>query len=68
VQFRQNGTPLPFVGKATIRNSGGVFIAQPVSISVQGTATQGDIFDILVTCDTADDVLLSELLVSGYQF
>jgi hypothetical protein len=59
---------LPFVGKATIRNSGGVFVGQPVSISIQGIATQGDVFDVLVSCDTADNVLLSELLISGYQF
>lgn len=68
IQFRQNGTPLPFVGKATIRNSGGVFVAQPISINIQGLATQGDVFDVLVSCDTADNVLLSELLISGYQF
>lgn len=68
IQFRQNGTPLPFVGKATIRNSGGVFVGQPISISIQGLATQGDVFDVLVSCDTADNVLLSELLISGYQF
>jgi hypothetical protein len=68
IQFRQNGTPLPFVGKTTIRNSGGVFIAQPISINIQGVTTQGDVFDVLVSCDTANNVLLSELLISGYQF
>jgi hypothetical protein len=68
IQFRQNGTPLPFVGKATIRNQNNAFIAQPISISIQGLATQGDVFDVLVSCDTADNVLLSELLISGYQF
>ena len=68
IQFRQNGFTLPFKGKSTIRNSGGVFVGQPITLNLQGTATQGDIFDVLVTCDTADDVLLSELIVSGYQF
>jgi hypothetical protein len=68
VQFRQNGTPLPFVAKATIRNSGGVFVAQPIGLSIQGTATQGDVFDVLVSVASADDVLVSELIVNGYQF
>lgn len=68
VQFRQNGTPLPLIGKTTIRNSGGVFVGQPVGISIQGTANQGDVFDVLISCDQANNVLLSELLISGYQF
>lgn len=67
-QFRQNGTPLPLVGKATIRNTGGVFVAQPIGLSIQGTATQGDVFDVLVSVASANDVLVSELIVNGYQF
>ena len=68
VQFRQNGTPLPFIGKTTIRNSGGTFIAQPIGLSIQGTATQGDVFDVLVSIDSQNDVLVSELIVNGFQF
>jgi len=68
VQFRQNGTPLPLTGKTTIRNTGGVFVAQPIGLSIQGTATQGDVFDVLVSIDSADDVLVSELIVNGFQF
>jgi len=68
VQFRQNGTPLPLIGKATIRNSGGTFIAQPIGLSIQGTATQGDVFDVLISVASADDVLVSELILNGYQF
>ena len=68
VQFRQNGTPLPLIAKATIRNSGGVFVGQPIGLSIQGTATQGDVFDVLVSVTSADDVLVSELIVNGYQF
>tara|TARA_R110000787_G_scaffold145436_4_gene259268 strand:- start:1138 stop:2829 length:1692 start_codon:yes stop_codon:yes gene_type:complete len=68
IQFRQNGVNLPFIGKSTIRNSGGVFVGQPITLNLQGIATQGDVFDVLVSCDTADNVLLSELIVSGYQF
>ena len=68
VQFRQNGTPLPLIAKTTIRNSGGVFVGQPVGLSIQGTATQGDVFDVLVSIASADDVLVSELIVNGYQF
>ena len=67
-QFRQNGIPLPLVGKATIRNTGGVFVAQPIGLSIQGTATQGDVFDVLISVASADDVLVSELIVNGYQF
>jgi hypothetical protein len=67
-QFRQNGTPLPLIGKATIRNSGGTFIAQPIGLSIQGTATQGDVFDVLISVASANDVLVSELIVNGYQF
>jgi hypothetical protein len=67
-QFRQNGIPLPLIGKATIRNSGGTFIAQPIGLSIQGTATQGDVFDVLISIASADDVLVSELIVNGYQF
>jgi hypothetical protein len=67
-QFRQNGTPLPLIGKATIRNSGGTFIAQPIGLSIQGTATQGDVFDVLISIASANDVLVSELIVNGYQF
>ena len=68
VQFRQNGVALPFIGKTTIRNSGGTFIAQPIGLSIQGTATQGDVFDVLVSVASADDVLVSELIVNGFQF
>lgn len=68
IQFRQNGISLPFLGKATIRNSGGVFVGQTISLALQGIATQGDVFDVLVSCDTANNVLLSELLINGYQF
>lgn len=67
-QFRQNGTPLPLIGKTTIRNSGGTFIAQPIGLSIQGTATQGDVFDVLISVASANDVLVSELIVNGYQF
>jgi hypothetical protein len=66
IQFRQNGVAIPIKAKTTIRNSGGVFVAQPISLTIQGTATQGDVFDVLVTC--TNDVLVSELVVSGYQF
>jgi len=68
VQFRQNGTPLPLIGKTTIRNSGGTFVAQPIGLSIQGTATQGDVFDVLVSIDSQNDVLVSELIVNGFQF
>lgn len=68
IQFRQNGVALPLIGKTTIRNSGGTFVAQPIGLSIQGTATQGDVFDVLVSIDSADDVLVSELIVNGYQF
>jgi hypothetical protein len=68
VQFRQNGTPLPLIGKTTIRNSGGTFVAQPIGLSIQGTATQGDVFDVLISVASANDVLVSELIVNGYQF
>lgn len=67
-QFRQNGIPLPLIGKATIRNSGSVYVAQPIGLSIQGTATQGDVFDVLISVSSADDVLVSELIVNGYQF
>jgi hypothetical protein len=56
------------IGKATIRNSGGTFIAQPIGLSIQGTATQGDVFDVLISIASANDVLVSELIVNGYQF
>lgn len=68
IKFRQNGVALPIKAKTTIRNSGGVFVGQPISLTIQGTATQGDVFDVLVTCGSANDVLVSELVVSGYQF
>jgi len=68
IQFRQNGVALPLIGKTTIRNSGGTFVAQPIGLSIQGTATQGDVFDVLVSIDSANDVLVSELIVNGYQF
>ena len=68
IQFRQNGVALPIKAKTTIRNSSGVFVGQPISLTIQGTATQGDVFDVLVTCGSANDVLVSELVVSGYQF
>ena len=68
IQFRQNGVPLPIVGKTTIRNSGGVFIGETLSLALQGAATQGDVFDIYVTCDTANNVLVSELVVNGFQY
>lgn len=68
IQFRQNGIPLPLVGKTTVRNSGGVFVGQPIGLSIQGTATQGDVFDVLVSVGSADNVLVSELIVNGFQF
>ena len=68
VQFRQNGVALPLIGKTTIRNSGGTFVAQPIGLSIQGTATQGDVFDVLVSIDSMNDVLVSELIVNGFQF
>jgi len=67
-QFRQNGTPLPLIGKTTIRNSGGTFVAQPIGLSIQGTATQGDVFDVLISVASANDVLVSELILNGFQF
>jgi hypothetical protein len=45
-----------------------LLLDSPISINIQGVATQGDVFDVLVSCDTANNVLLSELLISGYQF
>ena len=67
IQFRQNGVPLPIIGQATIRNSGGNYTSAPISLALQGDATQGDVFDIYVTCDTANNVLISELVVNGFQ-
>ena len=68
VKFRQNGVALPFIGKTVVRNSGGTYVQQPLSFSIQGTATQGDIFDVLVLVDATEDVLVSELIVNGFQF
>jgi hypothetical protein len=67
IQFRQNGVPLGIIGKAIIRNSGGNYTAAPITLSLQGDATQGDVFDIYVTCDQANNVLISELVVNGFQ-
>ena len=67
IEFRQNGTPLGIVGKAIIRNSGGNYTEAPISLSLQGDATQGDVFDVLVSCDKANNVLISELVVNGFQ-
>ena len=67
IEFRQNGTPLGIVGKAIIRNSGGNYTEAPISLSLQGDATQGDVFDVLVSCDQANNVLISELVVNGFQ-
>ena len=58
---------MPIIGQATIRNSGGNFTSAPISLALQGDATQGDVFDIYVTCDTANNVLISELVVNGFQ-
>ena len=67
IEFRQNGVPLGIIGKAIIRNSGGNFTEAPISLSLQGDATQGDVFDVLVSCDQANNVLISELVVNGFQ-
>jgi hypothetical protein len=67
IQFRQNGVPLSIIGKAIIRNSGGNFTEAPISVALQGDATQGDVFDVLVSCDQANNVLISELVVNGFQ-
>jgi hypothetical protein len=68
VQFRQNGIPIPIIAKALVRNTGGTYLQQPISLALQGTASQGDVFDVLVSCDTANDVLVGELIVNGFQF
>ena len=67
IQFRQNGVPLSIIGKVIIRNSGGNFTEAPISVALQGDATQGDVFDVLVSCDQANNVLISELVVNGFQ-
>ena len=67
IEFRQNGVPLGIVGKAIIRNSGGNYTQAPITLSLQGDATEGDVFDIYVTCDQANNVLISELVVNGFQ-
>lgn len=68
IQFRQNGIAIPIIAKALVRNTGGTYLQQPISLAIQGTAVEGDIFDILVSCDTANDVLVGELIVNGFQF
>ena len=68
LQFRQNGIAIPIVAKVLVRNTGGVYLQQPISLALQGTAVEGDVFDILVSCDTANDVLVGELIVNGFQF
>jgi hypothetical protein len=68
IEIRQNGTPLPFKGEVIVRNSGGNYIFQTASLSAQGVATQGDVFDIQVSCDQANNVQVSEMIFNGFQF
>ena len=60
----QNGTAITTsVGVAEIKSS----VAETITFSVIGTATQGDDFQIQVESSSGNDVLVSELSFNGYQ-
>lgn len=65
LRLRSNGTPLTHsVGYVQIRSGN----AETVTFSVIGQATLGDVFDIEVESSNGTDVLVSELVLNGYQF
>jgi hypothetical protein len=79
MQFRQTSggvsTVLPFVAKGTIKNSGGVFEPITLSLSIQGVATLGDVFDVVMSYDNgsgaptpAQRPVIQEMIINGYQF
>lgn len=80
MQFRQTsgGVPtiLPFIAKGTIKNSGGVYEPITLSLSIQGVATLGDIFDVVMSYDNgssgvpllAQMPVIQEMIINGYQF
>ena len=65
MRLRNNGVAITSSIGATEIKSG---VADLLSFSVIGQATQGDIFDVEVESSGAADVLVSDFSLNGYQF
>lgn len=64
LRFVQNGVAIASsIGVAQIKSS----VAETITFSILGIATQGDDFQVQVESSTAADVLISELSLNGYQ-
>ena len=66
MSLRKNAVTL-FTISQMYRNSAGVFEPKQVSLPVLGTTTFGDIFDVVVGIDSAQNVVISDLYLTGYQ-
>ena len=66
LSLRKNGVKL-FTISQEHRNAGGVFEPKQTSLPVLGTTTFGDVFDVVVGIDTAQNVVISDLYLTGYQ-
>ena len=66
LSLRKNGVKL-FTITQEHRNSGGVFEPKQTSLPVIGTTTFGDVFDVVVGIDAAQNVVISDLYLTGYQ-
>jgi hypothetical protein len=66
VSLRKNGVTL-FTLSQTHRNSGGVFEGKETVLPVIGTTTFGDVFDVLVGIDSAQNIIVNDLYLTGYQ-
>lgn len=66
MSLRKNAVTL-FTITQEHRNSGGVFEPKQVSLPVLGTTTFGDVFDVVVGIDSAQNVVISDLYLTGYQ-
>ena len=66
MSLRKNAVTL-FTITQEHRNSGGVFEPKQTSLPVLGTTTFGDVFDVVVGIDSIQNVVISDLYLTGYQ-
>jgi hypothetical protein len=66
LSLRKNGVKL-FTITQEHRNSGGVFEPKQTSLPVLGTTTFGDVFDVVVGIDAIQNLVISDLYLTGYQ-
>lgn len=66
MSLRKNAVTL-FTITQEHRNAGGVFEPKQISLPILGTTTLGDVFDVVIGIDSAQNLIISDLYLTGYQ-